>query len=500
MKHMEYTAGILMPISALPSPYGIGTLGEEAFRFVDFLHSTGCKVWQVLPLQPTSFGNSPYSSCASGVFNPYFIDLDLLHKEGLLEIEDYRDLNWGTDPRRVDYGKQYILRKQVLKKAFARFDRRNAKWKSFLKEEKYHEFACFMALKESFGGASCDRWGKFAEYDEEAVGAFELEHREEVEFWQFTQYLFLDQWKKLKQYANAQGIKIMGDMPIYVARDSVETWKYKWDLFQLDDAGNLISQAGVPPDAFSSDGQLWGNPVYCWREMGEDGYRWWHTRINDALECYDILRIDHFIGFVRYYSIPIASKTAKRGKWRRGPGAKLFRKFKNAPIVAEDLGLVTEQIRKEIDKTGYPGMKILQFAFDGNPGNEHKPSNYTENFVAYTGTHDNETLLTRISNIKGEERKRLVSDLKTECDALGVKCSVKTSKDICRSIIELLYACKARMVILPMQDALYMGANARMNAPSTVSDSNWSFRFIGEDFSDALRTRLLSLATRYKRI
>lgn len=489
----ERAAGILMPISALPSRFGIGTLGKEAYKFVDFLKGAGCKVWQVLPLSPTSFGNSPYSSCASGVYNPYFIDFDLLRKQGLLKRGDYCFLKWGKDPRRVDYGRQYAQRKQVLKKAFARFDRTDEAWKDFLKIEKFHDYALFMALKEQFGGVSHEEWGEYAEYDETLVSAFEKEHQEEVAFWQFTQYIFLQQYRALKQYANENGVKIMGDIPIYVARDSVEMWKYKRNLFELDERGDPAAQAGVPPDAFSEDGQLWGNPVYDWTKMKESGYSWWHERIRDALETYDILRIDHFIGFVRYYSVPIGAKNARKGEWKAGPGAALFKGFGGKPIVAEDLGHITWSVRHELDKTGYPGMKILQFAFDGDITNEHKPQNYLENIVAYTGTHDNETLFTHIRNATGEVRDNLLFDLKTECSRAGVKFESGSNDALCTSVLRLLYACKARLIIFPYQDALHLGDEGRMNLPSTVSDKNWSFRFVKRDFGRRMQHELLSI-------
>lgn len=486
-------AGILMPISSLPSPCGIGTLGKAAYRFVDFLRGAGCKVWQVLPLQPTSFGNSPYSSCASGVFNPYFIDFDLLRKEGLLERREYCGLDWGKNPRRVDYGKQYALRKVVLKKAFARFDRSSAEWKEFSKIEKFHEFGQFMALKEQFKGASHEEWGEYAEFDGQLVAAFEKEHGDEVAFWQFTQYVFLRQWRALKKYANENGVKIMGDIPIYVARDSVEMWKYKRELFELDERGEPTAQAGVPPDAFSADGQLWGNPVYDWRLMKKSGYAWWHERLRDALGIYDILRIDHFIGFVRYYSVPIGAEDAKKGVWRNGPGAELFKDFEGKPIVAEDLGHVTWTVRRELDKTGYPGMKILQHAFDGDVTNEHKPQNYMENIVAYTGTHDNETLFSHVRSATGEARKNLLFDLRRECARAGVKFRGGTDNELCACVLRLLYASKARLILFPYQDALCLGDEGRMNCPSTVSNENWSFRFTKADFASGLKRRLRAL-------
>ncbi len=487
-------AGVLMPISSLPSPYGIGTFGRAAYRFVDFLKGAGCKVWQVLPLQPTSFGDSPYQSNGAQALNPYFIDLDFLAKDGLLRKEEYAFLDWGSDPRRVDYGKLYRLRGTVLKKAFHRFDCERPDFKVFCRDERYREYAIFMALKEMHGGASFEQWGEDSVYDEARVAQFAAEHAEEVLYHQFTQFFFLLQWKKLKDYANDRGIEIMGDIPFYVAWDSVETWKYGNALFLLNDDGSPAAQAGVPPDAFSATGQLWGNPVYDWEKMKQNEYVWWRSRIRNGLALYDILRIDHFIGFVRYYCIPAEVTDARVGEWRRGPGAELFRGFEQSRIVAEDLGVVTDEVRAVVTQTGYPGMKILQHAFDGDPYNEHKPSNYTSNFVAYTGTHDNETLMTRISGMQGVERERMLADLRSECLRAGVMLRGKSDRAICRTIIRLLYASKADTVILPMQDILFMGAEGRMNAPSVVSSNNWSLRFLGSDLSAAVQRTLYGLA------
>ena len=496
-ERMVRSAGMLMPIFSLPSPYGIGTLGKAAYRFVDFLRAAGCSIWQVLPLEPTSFGNSPYSACCSGTFNPYFIDLELLEEEGLLTQKELAPL--AGDDRRVDYGKQYRERMKILGKAYSRFPKTDEAWREFQKIEKYRGFALFMARKSSFGGAPCWAWESCPEYNEEQNRAFARENEEEIALWQFTQFLFLRQWQALKRYANKKGVKIMGDIPYYVARDSVEFWKYKRDLFQIDKKGNPAAQAGVPPDAFSEAGQLWGNPVYRWNDMGEAGYAWWRERLQTALSTYDILRIDHFIGTVRYYSIPKTAKTARSGKWRKGPGAKLFENFQNAPIVAEDLGIVTPRVRRELDKTGFAGMKILQEAFDGNPENEHKPSHYKEKVVAYTGTHDNATLFARVSGLKGQWRTRLKADLKEECKRAGIACHTENNQAICDSIIELLFASKANTVIVPMQDILHLGNEARINAPSTVSDENWSFRFTADEFSREAAERTLELAKKYGR-
>ena len=493
---MERSAGILMPISSLPSPYGIGTLGREAYRFVDFLQAAGCKVWQVLPLQPTSFGNSPYQTCAANALNPYLIDLECLREDGLLAREDFCNLEWGKDARRVDYGAMYHLRARVLKRAFARFDRTSGEWLEFRGRGKYRDFARFMTLKAHFGGAACSDWGKYAVYDETLVGEFAAENDEEIAFWEFTQYLFLAQWKKLKAYANEHGVAIMGDIPMYLSRDSVEAWRYKKELFLVDEEGNFTMQAGVPPDAFSDEGQLWGNPIYDWARMQKGGFAWWHARILDALELYDILRIDHFIGFIRYYAIPEGASSAKVGEWRKGPGGAVFEGLKRLPIVAEDLGLITDEMRAEIDAIGFPGMKIIQHAFDGNPQNEHKPSCYSANCVAYTGTHDNVTLRTRIEEMQGASRTRMLCDLRSECLRAGIRANVGTDKAICTTILRLLYASKADAVIFPLQDALFMGEEGRINSPSVVSDKNWSFRFLGSDFSAALRNKLSELARR----
>ena len=488
------SAGILMPISSLPSPYGIGTFGRAAYRFVDFLKGAGCKIWQVLPLQPTSFGDSPYQSNGAQALNPYFIDLDFLARDGLLLKEEYAGLDWGSDPRRVDYGKLYAHRIPVLRKAFARFDRSDPRFLLFLREERYREYAIFMALKDRHGGASFETWGDFSKYDRDAVDEFARTHGEEILFYQFTQFQFLVQWRRLKKYANDRGIEIMGDIPFYVAWDSVETWKYGDALFLLEDDGSPAALAGVPPDAFSATGQLWGNPVYDWEKMKEDEYSWWRRRIEHGLKLYDILRIDHFIGFARYYCIPADRNDARCGEWRRGPGAEVFRGYENSKIVAEDLGVVTDEVRAVVAETGYPGMKILQHAFDGDPHNEHKPSNYRANTVAYTGTHDNETLMSRISGMRDEERDRMLSDLRTECVRAGVPVRGKSDKAICRTIMRLLYASRANTVILPMQDILFMGEEGRMNLPSVVSEGNWSLRFLGKELSSAVQKSLFGLA------
>lgn len=492
-------AGVLMPISALPAPYGIGTMGKEARRFVRWLKSAGMKVWQTLPLLPTNYGDSPYQSCDSHALNPYFIDFDELKKEGLLEESDYKNIDWGDSEHHVDYGKLFLHKASVLRIAFSRFNRKSVGWHRFLKKREYVDFGVFMALKCRFGHRSWTEWGEYSRYDEKKIAVFEEENKEEVEFWVFTQYIFLKQWSTLKKYAHKNDVEIMGDMPIYVAFDSVEMWKYGKDLFLLDKRGNPELVAGVPPDAFSDEGQLWGNPVYDWAKMKKNDYAWWKKRIDDALTLFDVVRIDHFRGFDRFYAIPSDSPTAQVGSWRKGPSASLFKGRNDCNIVAEDLGVIDEGVRALMRKTGYPGMKVIEFAFDGNPDNEHKPSNYTPNFVAYTGTHDNEPLRSYIDNLSGKYVEAFGEDLKEECKRAGIAYRGKTSREKCRTVVRLLFSSRAFLAIVPMQDILCLGSEARMNFPSTVSPDNWSYRFIASDFSKTTGAWLRSLVKKSDR-
>ena len=492
-------AGILMPISALPSPYGIGTMGQQARKFVRWLKGAGMKTWQTLPLLPTNYGDSPYQACDSKALNFYFIDFDELEKQGLLKKEEYTQIDWGDNPRRVDYGKLFLHKANVLRLAFSRFDKTNRFWQSFLNKKSYYDFGVFMSLKCQFGHEPWTEWGEYKCYDEAKVANFVKEHCDEVEFWQFTQYIFIKQWKALKRYAHKFGVEIMGDMPIYIAYDSVEMWKYGKSLFCLDERGEPSEVAGVPPDAFSDDGQLWGNPIYDWEKMKKDGYTWWKKRIDEALQLFDIVRIDHFRGFDRFYAIPVNASTARQGEWRTGPSAELFKGREDYNIIAEDLGVIDDGVREMMKKTGYPGMKVCEFAFDGNPDNEHKPSNYTSNYVAYTGTHDNEPLRSYIENLTGKYAKAFARDLKHECKQAGIAYRGKTSSLKCRTVIRLLFASKAFMIIIPMQDVLCRGAESRMNFPSTVSPDNWSYRFLENDFTAMTSGWLKGLARNHQR-
>ena len=499
-KNNERKAGVLLPVSSLPSDCGIGTLGDGAYAFVDWLATAGMKIWQVLPLLPTGYGDSPYQSCASDALNYYFIDFKSLVNEGLLEETEYTDLTWSADERRVDYGRQFEQKTKVLKKAFARFDRTKPDWLDFLREGKYADFALFMSLKTKFSYAPWSQWAEpYKSSEGKGLDAYITENKEEIEFWQFTQYLFLKQWNALRDYAHERGVEIMGDMPIYVAEDSVETWKYRRELFILDSESNLALRAGVPPDAFSDDGQFWGNPVYDWTKMKADGYAWWRERISYALSLFDIVRIDHFRAFDRFYAIPSDAETAREGEWLDGPKSDLFKAMGEVRIVAEDLGIIDEGVRALLKETGFPGMKIFVFAFDGNPENEYLPSNYNENCVAYTGTHDNDTLRSFIESMPSVERKDFEKLLEEECLNAEVPYITETVEDECRSIITLLFASKADTVLVPMHDILCFGEEARLNAPSTVSSQNWTFRFTGNDFGRRKAAWLKSLTEEYNR-
>lgn len=497
----ERSFGVLMPVSSLPSKFGIGTLGEGAYAFVEWLHSAGGKIWQVLPLLPTGYGDSPYQSCAADALNYYFIDFPLLAKEGLLLPSEYEEIIWSEEERRVDYGKQFTYKIPVLKKAFARFNRKDTEWLSFLSDGKYKDFALFMTLKSKFAYAPWTSWEEPYKSCHNIPESFYAENKEELDFWQFTQYIFIKQWNDLRKYANERGISIMGDMPIYLAEDSVENWKYRQDLFMLDGDGRLALRAGVPPDAFSEDGQFWGNPIYDWEKMKENNYAWWKSRIKNSFSTqFDIIRIDHFRAFDRFFAIPSQAETAKEGEWMDGPKAELFKSFKDAPIVAEDLGIIDDGVRALLKETGYPGMKVFEFAFDGDPDNDYLPSNIVEeNCVVYTGTHDNDTLRSFIENKEREERKSFEKILEEECLKADVAYVTESIEDECQTIIELLFSLKANTVIIPMHDVLCFGEEARLNEPSTVSEKNWTFRFTEKDFKRRKAAWLKSLTETYKR-
>lgn len=493
------SAGILLHITSLPSKYGVGTLGEEAYNFVDWLKKSGMKIWQVLPLVPTNYGDSPYQSASSTALNYYLIDFDILRKKRLLKLSDYNNVKFNYVDDRVDYNLLFQNKVAVLKKAFENFNTNNKNFQKFIEKGDFKDFAVFMTIKAMHDYQAWTNWKpEFQTYSLELEENIIKNYSSEYLFWQWTQYEFLDEWNKLHDYAKENGIEIMGDMPLYVAYDSVEVWKNP-ELFLLTESKGLKLVAGCPPDAFSEDGQLWGNPIYDWNYMRETNYEWWNQRIAKAFSLYDILRIDHFRGFDRYYAIPADHDTARYGHWEDGPKFDLFKDKLGYKIVAEDLGLIDDGVRKLMADTQYPGMKVLEFAFDGNQYNEHKPSNCGENFVIYTGTHDNMPLCQYICDLNHDQFNAFLWDMRNECWKLNVPVNDATHKDMVNTVVELAFASRANLCIIPMQDLLALGGYSRMNLPSTVSTDNWSYRISKDNLSDELQNRLLSYTQKYGR-
>lgn len=497
-KRQEFNrgAGILMPISALPSPYGIGTLGEEAYYFVDFLKKAGCSYWQVLPVGPTSYGDSPYQSFSAFAGNQYFIDLDYLVEEGLLMPEEIKELKWQEKEDCIDYAGLYQLRFTVLKKAFQRSEHADTgEYKEFCENNRYwlQDYSLYMAVKEHFSSREWLSWDEDIKMRQpEAIEAYGKLLEEEIRFWKFCQYKFRKQWDRLKTYANGKGIQIIGDIPLYVSGDSADVWVHG-DLFELDERKNPINVAGVPPDAFSETGQRWGNPLYRWDVMEEKDFEWWKERMKISSELYDIIRIDHFIGVVNYFSIPSSCDTAKDGQWRMGPGRKLTdtiaASIGNAKIIAEDLGVITPNVRELINETGYPGMKIIEFGLDGPVDNEYLPHNFkTSNLIAYTGTHDNETL---VGYLNGRSKEQL--------DFICRYFGVSKKEELPDAIIRNLYSCVADVVIVQMQDWLRLDNTARMNYPSTIG-GNWKWRMTKDQYKELNVERFIEYAYLYARL
>ncbi|MBQ6356561.1 MAG: 4-alpha-glucanotransferase [Solobacterium sp.] len=486
---MKRSAGILMPLSALDGPYGIGTMGRQARKFVDFLARAGQKYWQILPLGPTGYGDSPYSCFSSFAGNPYLIDLDLLADRGLLRKEEFEWLYWGSDPCRVDYHALYEYRDRVLRMAVTRLLEEDPQHvRQFAEKEKdwLRDYALFMTAKKVYDGQPFTQWPvKLRRHDAKELERFAAEHEDEIMFWQAVQYLFFMQWTALKQYAGQRGIEIIGDLPIYVSPDSVEAWSSP-GVFQLDRQGKPKEVAGCPPDGFSADGQLWGNPLYNWRAMKKDGYAWWTARIRQQLRFYDVLRIDHFRGFAGYYAIPAGEETARNGVWKKGPGIDFFRtveaQLPEMKIIAEDLGFLTPDVLEMLAETGYPGMKVLEFAFDpDDPDNEYLPHNYTENCIVYAGTHDNDTIQGWMANTPKES-----TDLARQYMGLNEQ------EGYHWGMIRTAYTSVAKIAVIQLQDFLGLGSEARMNTPSTLGN-NWVWRVRPGAYTDELADRIALL-------
>ena len=492
-------SGILLPIFSLPGKYGIGCFSEEACRFIDFLAEAGQTYWQILPIGPTGYGDSPYQSFSTFAGNPYFISLEKLIRDGLLTSKECEAADFGSSEDEIDYGKLYTARLGLLKKAYSRSRHAdNPLFCSFLEENAYWllDYALFMAVKDAHGGANFDCWEEdIRDYSAEARARWSAQLQEEIGFYEFIQFEFLEEWKAVRAYAAEKGISIIGDIPIYVSQDSADFWAHR-DLFMLDDRGRIRLVAGVPPDGFSADGQLWGNPLYDWARHERDGYDWWLRRIGKCRELFDVIRIDHFRGFDEFFAIPAEDGTARNGHWEKGPGIGLFdairERFGQTPIIAEDLGYVTDTVRKLVRDTGFPNMKVLEFAFDSRDSTgaaDYLPYRFERNCVVYTGTHDNETVLGWIDHILPEELQQVKDylDVRTEDPA-----------EIVDKMIRMAHSSVADTSIIPIQDYLHLYNSARINDPSTQG-TNWKWRLKGSELTEELKIQILKMMQLYGR-
>ncbi|MDR0920279.1 MAG: 4-alpha-glucanotransferase [Oscillospiraceae bacterium] len=504
-------SGILMHISSLPSKFGIGKMGKSAYDFVDFLSNAGVKCWQVLPISPTSFGDSPYQSFSVYAGNPYFIDFELLKSDGILKKSDYENYKWQNNSFEVDYKRIYESTFKVLKTAYKNYrNELSALYFKFTEDNKLwlDDYALFMTLKFKNDGKAWYEWDKsLAMRDSKALAKAREDYKKDIDFFKFVQYKFYRQWHNLKQYANDKGIEIIGDMPIYTAYDSADVWCNP-ELFQLDEQKRPVDVAGCPPDAFSKTGQLWGNPLYNWEyhkkgtlgkqtnplgETKNEPYKWWRQRIEFSVKIFDIVRIDHFRGFESYYAIPANAETAETGEWRKGPGAELFKtieaKLGKLNLISEDLGFLTPEVEEMLKEVGYPGMKIMQFAFGGDSSNEYLPHNFTtNNTVVYTGTHDNPTLKGWVNSLSKKALKHCFDYL-----------NIEKKKDIPDAIIRLAWATCGDLAIAQMQDFLKAEENARMNTPSTLG-INWKYRIQSSDLTEDLAKQIKSLNKLFNRL
>ena len=489
-------SGILMHISSLPGGYGVGSMGAAAYAFVDFLVAAGQSCWQILPLSPTGYGDSPYQSFSTFAGNPYLIDLDTLIEEGLLLPGELEGIDWGADPGRVDYGKLYNERARLLKIAFSRFEE-TGEFREFVRDNSLwlEDYALFMAIKEHFRGRDWQNWSvSLLMRLRPVMEAYREELRESIHFQYFVQYEFFRQWRALRSYANSKGIRIIGDVPIYVPLDSADVWANP-ELFQLDASRRPTVVAGCPPDGFSADGQLWGNPIYDWDKMHAERYHWWIRRMKAAAKMYAVVRFDHFRGFESYWAVPADAKTAAAGEWRKGPGMDFVGAVKRAlpdlHIIAEDLGFVTPEVKKLLSDSGYPGMKVMEFAFDTREpsAKDYLPHCYPSNSVVYSGTHDNLTLKQWFDETCEEDVQNAIGYLglnEQEGYVWGViRGAMSSVSDLC---------------IIQMQDYLQIGAEGRMNHPGTLTSANWTWRarpgFASRDLAGKIRT----ITERYDRI
>ena len=492
---MDRSSGILMSMSALPSKYGIGSMGKCAYEFVDFLKAAGQKYWQLLPLGPTSYGDSPYSSFSTFAGNPYFIDLDMLIADGLLRRADLKGINWGEDEQSTDYGRIYDNRFKILRRAFERGgERLAAETAEFRRKNAWVEnYALYMAVKASFGMVSWMEWPDEAirTHRPEAVREYGEKLRGDVDFYVFLQYLFYEQWQKLHAYAHDNGVQFIGDIPIYVALDSADVWSDP-QFFQLDGNNVPTEVAGVPPDAFTEDGQLWGNPLYDWDAMAADGYGWWIRRIDGARKLYDIIRIDHFRGFESYWAVPYGDTTAKNGHWKPGPGMNLVGVltswFSDLRLIAEDLGYITPGVKKLLSDSGLPGMKVMEFAFDAHGESDYLPHRCERNSVCYLGTHDNNTVLGWLETTGKDDRQFAERYM-----------HITSDEGWCWGMIRTGMSTASDLFVMQMQDVLELPASARMNTPGTAS-GNWRWRMLPGAANRRLAKKLRTYTETFRRL
>ena len=491
---MKRSSGILMAVSSLPSPYGIGTFGREAYEFVDFLSDAGQRWWQMLPLGPTSYGDSPYQSFSAYAGNPYFVDLDTLCEDGLLTREELDSADWGSDPTHVDYGKIYEHRYRLLALATQRgWDRDRAEVEVFEAENAgwLPDYTLFMAVKRKFDMKPWTEWDEDIRMREpEAVERYREELADDVRLFTYIQFLFFKQWNALRDYAHSKGVGIIGDMPLYVAMDSDCVWAEPGS-FQLDSRNVPVEVSGVPPDYFNEDGQLWGNPLYNWDAMKRDGFGWWIRRVAGASKLYDVIRIDHFRGLESYWTVPSEETTAKNGRWVKGPGMDLVGVltgwFRDMEFIAEDLGFLTPEVAQLLHDSGMPGMKVLQFAFDSREPSDYLPHTYPRHCVCYAGTHDNATL-------KEWQGTTAPEDLAYAMEYLGLK----DEKDLCWGVLRSGMSSVADLFVAQMQDYLELGSDARMNTPGNPS-GNWSWRVRKDQITPELAQQILRMTTLYGR-
>ncbi|MBN2500791.1 MAG: 4-alpha-glucanotransferase [Anaerolineales bacterium] len=494
LMNFERTSGILLHPTSLPGPYGIGDLGAEAYAWIDFVSESGCGIWQILPLGPTGYGDSPYQCFSAFAGNPYLISLGKLLEGGLLtesDLEDMPDFN----PQEVDFGQLIPWKLGVLDKAFKRFEKQSdlqTEYATFQEAQArwLEDFALFMALKDAHGGRPWSDWDMPLRMREDrAIAEARQSYAEEVEKQKFRQFIFFRQWEQIRAYCHQKNVQIVGDIPIYVSHDSTDVW-VRPDLYYMDDEGQPTVVAGVPPDYFSKTGQLWGNPIYRWDVHAKNGYAWWLARLRSVLSLVDVIRLDHFRGFAGYWEIPAGNETAEEGRWVKGPGDDFFQTVRKAlgelPLIAEDLGEITPDVFEMRDKFELPGMKILQFGFADGPDDPFLPHMYPENCVAYTGTHDNDTVVGWFDSATPHEREFCLR-------YLGV-----TGEDIAWDMIRALWASRANVVVAPLQDFLSLGTEARMNFPSTLG-GNWQWRTTNGALSDGLKQKIASLNKDYDR-